>query len=236
MGGGDYGTNSTIIPLGGKTRMDKPRSIISAISEIQQYFVIESQGQDIPTDFFTIEGSLELTKIGMRSGFNEALLVLFLFPIFTLYLVPFVFSDSGQDTKILIGIVPYLGLIINTLLCIAMSRYYVGNITRRAINSFYVGRTMILLFKGMLFYILFQLIYNLSTPDNVWYIVERFATADKIYDGYFQHVYPKLLSLGKDTAILMCFAAIVPYVVSYIHDKWRQYKIRKNLEKINKIY
>lgn len=235
MGSGDYSTNSTIIPLGGKTRMNKPRSIISAISEIQQYYVIESQGQHIPTDFFTIEGSLELTKIGARSGFNEALLVLFLFPLFTLYLVPFVFVDSGNDTQFLMNMVPYLGIFINTLLCIAMSRYYVGNITRRAINSFYVGRTMVLILKGLLFYILFQTLYHFSTADNVWKLVERFETADKLYDGYFEYVYPKLLTLGKDTAILMCFAAIIPYIASYLYDRMRQHKIKKNLERISKI-
>jgi hypothetical protein len=235
MGSGDYSPNSTIIPLSGRNKIDRPRSIINAISEIQQYYVIENQGQDIPSDFFTLEASLDLTKVGMRSGFHEAILVLFLFPVFTLWLVPFVFNESSKDVQFVIGSVPYLGIFINTLLCLLMGRYYVGKITRNAINSFYLGRTMILFFKGILFYVLFQLLYTLSTPDNVWKVVDRFKTADKIYDGYFEHVYPKLLSLGKDTAILMCFAAIVPYIVSYAYDKYRQRKIKRNLERISNI-
>ncbi len=236
MGGkGDYSPNSTIIPLGGNSYLNRPRGIISAISEIQQYYVIESQGQDIPADFLTIEGSLDLTKIGMKSGLNEALLLMFLFPVFSLYLVPFVFNQSGEDVQFIIGSIPYLGIIVNTLLCAMMSQYYVGNITRRAINSFFLGRTMILFFKGLLFFILFQLLYRMSTPENVWRVVERFKTADKLYDGYFQHVYPKLLGLGKDIALLICFAAIIPYIIAWCLDRYRQRKTKKNMEKFKNI-
>lgn len=230
-GKSDYSTNTTIIPLGGSGGY-RPRNIISAISEIQQFYVIESQGQDIPAEFLTLEGSLDFYKIGMRSGFNEGLFIVLLFPIFSFYLLPFVINSSDIFMKIMAGLIPYLALIINTILCIYIGQYYVGNITRRAINSLFIGRGVVLLLKGFLIYVLYELLYRLSTPDYVWAVAEKFSDPEKVYHAYFEIV-PRLVPLATETAVLMCFAAIVPYVIAYALDKWRQRKVRKNLAKFN---
>ena len=232
MGQGDYNTNTTIIPLGGNnTGGFRPRSIISAISEIQQCYVIESQGQDIPAEFLTLEGSLDLFKIGMRSGFKEGLFIILLFPVFSFYLLPFVLDTSDPFMQVVMNIVPYLPLVINTILCIYISRYYVGNITRRAINSLFIGRGVILLLKGFLIYVVYQIIFRLSTPEYVWAVAEHFGNPEKIYYGYLSIV-PKLVPLATEIAILMCFAAIVPYGAAFLLDQWRQYKTRKNISKV----
>ncbi|WP_163338792.1 hypothetical protein [Desulfopila sp. IMCC35008] len=226
----DYSTNTTIIPLGG-SGVYRPRNIISAISEIQQFYVIESQGQDIPSEFLTLEGSLDLFKIGMRSGFNEGLFILLLFPIFSFYLLPFVLNTSDQFAKSMVTLVPYLPLIINTVLCVYIGRYYVGNITRRAINSLFIGRGMVLLLKGFLIYVIYQIVYKLSTPEYVWAVSQKFSQPEKIYQGYLE-ILPELVPLATETAVGMCFAAILPYIASYILDKWRLHKAKKNMEMI----
>lgn len=229
-GKGDYGPNTTIIPVGGGGGY-RPRNIISAISEIQQFYVIESQGQDIPSEFLTLEGSLDLFKIGMRSGFNEGLFVVLLFPVFSFYLLPFVIDTSDPFVKVTVTSVPYLALVINTVLCVYIGRYYIGNITRRAINSLFIGRGMILLLKGFFIYVVYQVIYKLSTPEYVWVVAQKFSNPEKIYYGYLS-VLPKLVPLATETALGMCFAAIIPYLVSYLLDRWRQYQIKKNLTQL----
>ncbi|HID70375.1 MAG TPA: hypothetical protein EYP35_07950, partial [Desulfobacterales bacterium] len=55
----DYSPNATVITTGGGGRPLRPRGLISAISEIQQFYVIEGQGQEIPAEFLTLEGSLD---------------------------------------------------------------------------------------------------------------------------------------------------------------------------------
>jgi len=229
-GKNDYSTNTTIIPLGGSGGY-KPRNIISAISEIQQFYVIESQGQNIPSEFLTLEGSLDLFKIGMRSGFNEGLFIVLLFPVFSFYLLPFVLETSDPFAKGMVTQVPYLPLIINTVLCVYIGRYYVGNITRRAINSLFIGRGMVLLLKGFLIYVIYQIVFKLSTPEYIWAIAQRFSQPEKIYQGYVK-ILPELVPLATETAVGMCFAAILPYIVSYALDKWRLYRAKKNIEKI----
>lgn len=228
---GDYRTNTTIIPLGESGRGYRPRNIISAISEIQQFYVIESQGQNIPSEFLTLEGSLDLFKIGMRSGFNEGLFIMLLFPVFSFYLLPFVIDTSDLLVRVMVSLVPYLALVINTFLCIYIGRYYVGNITRRAINSLFIGRGMILLLKGFLIYVLYQLLFRLSTPEYVWAAAQKFSNPERVYYGYLS-ILPQLVPLATETAIGMCFAAVGPYITAYLLDRWRQRKARKNLEKI----
>lgn len=232
--GGDYSANTAIIPLGGRSGKSlRPRSIINAISEIQQYFVIESQGQEIPAEFLTLEGSLDLFKVGMRSGFNEGLLIVLLFPVFSFYLLPFVLDPTDLAMKIMFEMVPYLALVINTLLCIYLSRYYVGTITRRAINSLFVGRGMMLILKGFLIYLFYQVVFRLSTPENVWAVAQKFGDPEKLYYGYLT-ILPQLIPVATETAIFMGIAAVVPYGAAYVLDVLRQRRIKRNRQVIGK--
>ena len=55
-------TNAPIITTDGG-RIEKPRNLLSAISEIQQFYVIESKGQNIPAEFLTLERTIDFFKI-----------------------------------------------------------------------------------------------------------------------------------------------------------------------------
>ena len=50
------------------------QGLINAISQIQQYSVIEKGGQDIPDDFLTIRGKLMFFNIGFGNGFLEGMI------------------------------------------------------------------------------------------------------------------------------------------------------------------
>ena len=58
-----------------------PRNMIDAISEIQQYHIIERTGQDIPSDFLTMRGTLTFFLVGARSGFWEGAFLALLLPL-----------------------------------------------------------------------------------------------------------------------------------------------------------
>jgi len=230
---GDYSPNATIITTGSGGRTPRPKTIINAISEIQQFYVIEKQGQDIPAEFLTLEGSLDFFRIGIKSGLNEGLFLILLFPVFSFYLLPFVLHSPDPGTKILFGSVPYLPILINTLLCSYISRYYIGNITRKAINSLFAGRAMILIAKGFLVYVSYLILYQMSTPERVWSVANYFnENAEKIYYGYLETL-PHLVPLATRCAIFILIAAIVPYGSVYLLDMWHKYKIRRNNRLIN---
>ena len=103
----------------------KPKNIIDAISEIQQFYVIESNGQDIQKEFLTLGGTIGFFKMGLRGGFGETVFIFLLFPVFEFYLIPFVFHSKGLGA-LLMGTVPFILLLVNTGLCFYLSRYYIG--------------------------------------------------------------------------------------------------------------
>jgi len=223
-------TNAQIITTDAG-RIYRPRNLLNAISEIQQFYVIECKGQNIPAEFLTLERTLDFFRIGVTSGFHEGVALAFLFPFFYFYLFPFVLPELDMVSRILFGIVPYLVLIINTLMCSYISCYYVGNITRKSINSLLLGRAMSLLIKAFLLYVIYMIISKVSTPTNVWKAAQLFGTkAANIYYGFLE-IKPFLLPVATESALLMLAAAIFPYGSVYLLDLWNRYKIRRN-EKI----
>ncbi len=229
---GQNDTNAQIITTD-SGRIYRPRNLLNAISEVQQFFVIESKGQDIPGEFLTLEHTLDFFKIGIKSGFHEGFALVLLFPVFHFYLFPFVFQKLDFVSHILFGSIPYLVLIVNTAMCCYISRYYVGNITRKAINSLLMGRAMSLLLKAFLLYVIYLALYRLSTPENIWKLAMQFGSrAEKIYNGFFE-IKPHLMPVATESSILMVVAAIFPYGSVYLLDLWRRYRIKRNAKIIS---
>ncbi len=229
---GQSDTNAQIITTD-SGRIYRPRNLLGAISEVQQFYVIESKGQDIPGEFLTLEHTLDFFKIGIKSGFHEGFALILLFPVFHFYLFPFVFHKLDFLGHILFGSIPYLVLIVNTGMCCYISKYYVGNITRKAINSLLMGRAMSLLLKAFLLYVLYLVLYRLSTPENIWKLALQFGSrAEVIYKGFFE-VKPHLMPVATERSILMVVAAIIPYGSVYLLDLWRRYRIKRNAKIIS---
>jgi len=229
---GQSDTNAQIITTD-SGRIYRPRNLLNAISEVQQFFVIESKGQDIPGEFLTLEHTLDFFKIGVKSGFHEGFALVLLFPVFHFYLFPFVFQKLDFVSHTLFGSIPYLVLIVNTAMCCYISRYYVGNITRKAINSLLMGRAMSLLLKAFLLYVLYLVLFRLSTPENIWKLAMQFGSrAEEIYNGFFE-IKPYLMPVATESSILMVVAAVFPYGSVYLLDLWRRYRIKRNAKIIS---
>ncbi|MFH2122773.1 MAG: hypothetical protein ABIJ50_04745 [Pseudomonadota bacterium] len=235
-GGGSYSPNATVITTGGSASAPpplRPKNIINAISDIQQFYVIEKQGQEIPAEFLTLEGSLDFFKIGGKSGLNEGLLLILLLPIVEFYLMPFVLKSPGLLLKIMFGSIPYLPIIINTFLCAYVSRYFIGNITRKAINSLFSGRMIMLVVKSFLIYVFYTLLTGLSTPERVWLIAQHAKkNSEAIYTGYMTML-PHIMPIAIRCSLLVLMAAILPYGTVFFMDMWRRHKIKCNHARIS---
>ncbi len=226
-------TNAQIITTSGNG-IYRPATLLNSISEIQQFYVIESKGQDIPHEFLTLERTLDFFRIGLKSGFNEGFILVLLFPVFRFYLFPFVLQKLDLFTHLLFGSIPYMVLLINTIMCCYISHYYVGNITRKAINSLLSGRATSLLIKALLLYIFYTLLARLSTPANIWKIAATISKtkAEALYYGFFT-IKPHLMPTATECAMAMAGAAIIPYGSVYLLDHWRRWRIRHNTATIS---
>ena len=223
--------NQQVVPANGDGGHNHQNGLLDAVSEIQHFYVME-EGQDIPVEFLTINKCIEFFKTGALSGFGEGLILFLLYPLFEFYLLPFVFKAQDLTTRILFEAMPWFIVGINTLICVYVSRFYVGKITRRAINNLLIGRSMALVIKGCLIYALYYLIAGVSTPEKVWKVAEIFGkNAEAFYYGFFS-IKDQLVPAGTKAFCFLAGGALGPFGTVYLVDRWRQHKIKSNLARV----
>ena len=153
-----------------------PRNLIDAISEIQQYHIIERTGQDIPSDFLTIRGMLTFFMVGFRSGFWEGVFLGLLLPLAWAVweeVIPAFGGTADFFGKSLVFLFDFgISLMMTVILGGMFARYYGGNLTRKAVNSLVWGRTLSLIAKGVLIFFVFNLLVFLLSPGNVFFFCE----------------------------------------------------------------
>ena len=229
--GGSYSPNATFINTDNRQYV-KPRTIINVISEIQHYCMAEKMGKDLPAEYLTLENSLGFFGVGAKSGLTEGLFLLLLLPAIDFYLVPFVLKAPSLFLKTMFGSFPFLPVIANTLLCAYISRYFVGVVTRKAINSFFTGRMLVLIFKSFMIYVFYTLLTGLSTPERVWQLAQYLGkNAEAIYYGYMTML-PNIMPIATRCSVLVMVAAILPYGIVFLMDMWRRSKIKRNHARI----
>lgn len=92
---------------------------------------------------------------------------------------------------------------------------------------------MSLLLKAFLIYVIYTVLYRLSTPENIWKLAIHFGSmAEKIYNGFLE-IKPHLLPVATKSSILMIIAAICPYGSVYLLDLWHRYRIKRNAKIIS---
>ena len=153
----------------------KPAGLIDAISEIQQYYIIEKTGQDIPPEFLTIRGVMTFFGVGFKNGFIEGLILGIFLPVAWGVWedkIP-VFGTTQHDllTKLFVFLLGFgVSVSIMSLFGIILAKYYIGNLTRRAVDSLVWGRAVSLTAKGILIFILYYIATLFWTPENVWWM------------------------------------------------------------------
>ena len=229
--GGSYNPNATFINTDTRPYV-KPRTIINVISEIQHYCMAEKMGKELPAEYLTLENSLGFFGVGAKSGLTEGLFLLLLLPAVDFYLVPFVLESPSLFLKTMFGSFPFLPVIANTFLCAYVSRYFVGVVTRKAINSFFTGRMLVLIFKSFMIYVFYTLLTGLSTPERVWQLAQYSTkNAEAIYYGYMTML-PNIMPIATRCSLLVMVAAILPYGIVFLMDMWRRSKIKRNHARI----
>lgn len=153
-----------------------PRNLIDAISEIQQYHIIECTGQDIPSDFLTMRGMLTFFMVGARSGFWEGAFLGLLLPLaWGVWegVIPAFGGTADLFGKCLVFLFGFgISLMMTVVLGGLLARYYGGNLTRKAVNFLVWGRTLSLAGKGVLIFLVFNLLVFLLSPKNVFFFCE----------------------------------------------------------------
>ncbi len=141
----------------------KPHSIIDAISEIQQYYLVEKSGSTISSDFLTVKGKLGFFEVGVKSGVISGVITTLLAPVaigvFERYIPVFGSYEPSifdQAFALLLAVsfsIGYAGFVS------VVGKFYIGDLTRATIRSLLGGLTAGSLFKLFLAFLLFHLMY-----------------------------------------------------------------------------
>lgn len=230
----------------GSNNYKKPKGVVDAVSEIQQYYALEKQVEDeLPAEYFTIKQSLDFFNIGLKSAFTEGIIFIVIIP-FAMALYPsfkeYFYGVPLSDNELIsMYAVTYGHIGAMTMFLAAMSKYYSGNLTKNAIVSLLSGRSMALIFKAFLAFGLFKFLYSFSmaNPQGLYKISEKSVTLFKIllsnypvtpmqiYTYYYQWAAPALNKVAYSVLYSMLFMAILPFITLVYRGMMRERAAKK---------
>lgn len=229
-----------IIPAsqGGSTTQAMFRNIIDAISQIQQFAVMESANQEIPKDFLTLRGALNFFNIGFGNGFIEGLL----FALLTALILP-VMADHDLnlkvakvfplvESKLFLWMLNCLPIIIAVCICCFLSQYRMGNISKRAVDNLLIGRLCCLLVKGIIIFVLLIMLSKAINPDNAWDFAVTLSFKDEIKAMNLYRIIcntqPRLVATAYHTLFIFFVAMMTPFFSVWLISIYRNFRERQN--------
>jgi hypothetical protein len=156
--------------LGSQPHPEKPRGLVDALSEIQQYYVVERSGSPIPEDFFTIGGKLAFFEVGFKaaflSGMVSALLMPFAFGVIERYIPIFGSYEPSLFDRVFALVLAVSFSVAYALFISLVSGYYIGNLPKLAIRNLLGGFFAGAVLKMIIVFILFHTIYFYLLSPN----------------------------------------------------------------------
>jgi len=228
--------NGSVIVFG--SQYEKPKSIIDAISELEQYSAVLND-EEVPENFFTFKQKWEFFEVGFRDSFVSGILSALFTPIamgVIEKLIP-AFGDSSPTLfdRVFVFLLA-LGFSIGYALLIAgLGKYYYSNkITRTAMKNFLAGLFSGTLFKTIIAFIGFHFIYFfIFTPEKVSKVLHSLRLPENLY----YRVYGWLMEFRGvfiPSAYFILFTAFlfisIP-VASILYHR-RKHKAEKEIEEL----
>ncbi len=234
--GGFNNSQDVIIPLGASEDSVRKRfpTLLSAVSQIQQFYVIEQSGQEIPDDFLTIQGKLNFFKVGLGSGFIEGLA----FALLSAVVLP-ILSDPKlmatvaryfplAQSKIFLWTLNLVPVILTGGLCCFLSRYRMGVLTKKAIDSLLMGRLCSLVFKGILIFAGLITLSNLITRNSAWKAAKFMSLRKEhlVHEIYsiIMNTKPQLVNMAYETVAIFALAIVMPFMTIWLVSTARKIK------------
>lgn len=158
----------------------KPVGLIDAIAEIQQYYVVERQGNQISAEFLTLKGKMMFMEIGFKaafiSGFISALMTPIALGVIEEYIPIFGSRNPSTFDKgfaLILSISYSLGY---ALFLANLGKYYIGEITKTSVKNLLGGFVAGSLLKMAIVFLFFHFTYFvLLEPARLAKFLIRFS-------------------------------------------------------------
>jgi hypothetical protein len=226
-----------IVPIGTTQGYQKPKSFIDALSQIQQFYVIEHQAGPLPADFFTLKEKIEFTGVGFKSVIASALVSIFFTPVFIGVIEKHIPIFGSYDPSLADKVFAFILTAVFTLgyslfLATKTPRYYIPNICRSAINLLLSGMVVAALLKMVIALVLYHTLW--AIPDETlasWLLhLKGHVSLEKINVTYLWMVNfkPALLKSSLLVMLMTVLMILIPLVsIAYCAIKVRREKKRK---------
>jgi len=247
IGSAGSGGTDVIVPFGqgpDTTRRFFPH-ILDAISQIQQFYVIEANGQSIPSDFLTLRGQMNFFNVGFGAGFLEALFFALLMSISLIIISEDNIRHSIArffpliDSNMFLWTTTLLPVLISGGLCSYLSKFYIGHITRKSIDSLLLGRVISMIFKGTIIFFLLIFLSSHITPKSAWTIantlsLHHYPLAVNLY-YMLMKMKPILVNRAFEILGIFTLAIAMPFFFVWGVALARKIKAKMNQKRIEAI-
>ena len=210
-------------------------SLPNAMSKIQNFYIQESEGGGMKKEFFTIDHSIAFAQVGIKQSITDSVIWILCYVFFgaiVFYLQGSYLSEKttqlffweiqGSPFYWFVKAASFGGLCFSTALCGMMSKYYVGPVTKKAINSLFATRAIFLIsFSFVAFSVLgvvyryflndaslvkiySMLSFNKAFASNIYYFVGRYFRR-AVFEASI------IALIASFTAVLLPYAALILY-------------------------
>ncbi len=170
------GDEHLIFPGDGEST--KPRSLIHALSEIEQFSVAE-MNSEIPEGAMTVATGLSFFEVGIKSGLLNGLVTVIMTPLMMAAgakLIP-IFGDKDPtlfDRLFSVALSVSFSICYALFIFTILSRSYIGNVTRKATNNLVAGLSSGIISKAILSYLIFHFLQiKILTQENIVTIIKK---------------------------------------------------------------
>lgn len=181
------GSSTGDVFIGSTAYPGKPKGLLDALSEIQQYYVVERTGSTIPEDFLTFSGKLAFFEVGAKgavvSGLISAMLTPIAVGVIERYIPIFGSYEPSFFDKFFAFILAMSFSLGYGIFIATVGKYYIGGISRAAIRNLMGGLIVGALVKLIIVFILFHFIYFVVLdPTRVASFLIRFRASGVKYE------------------------------------------------------
>jgi hypothetical protein len=180
-----------------QTYLDKPRSLLDAVKEIQNMAAMELETiEGINPMFFSLKDRLDMMIVGLKSSFLSGLIVALLTPLaigVVERIIP-IFGDSAPTLfDQIYALVLALGFTLGYGFFLAtLKSCYIGNISKSMIRNLLGGVVIGAVAKALIAVIIFHFLYLYFTAARVASLVILFKRA-MMTDGQLQSLYLRII-------------------------------------------
>jgi hypothetical protein len=217
---GDKSNDVTPIGVAGSTR---PKSFIDVVSIVQNYFLAEKDGNDLPENLLTLKGKIVISEVGFKGAFISGLISILLTPFFVGVIERYIpifgsyeFTLFDQAFAVALTLSFAMGY---SLILASIGRYYIGKLSKRAINWLMAGMTVAAVLKIVIAFVFYNTLYASVLEEErvarflLWFYPQiSYSFLNRIY-RFLVDVKPVLLTSASFVVLTTFLMVTIPWAV-----------------------